>query len=705
MPNDKLNGARVASAQIAQDWLSLGVLTVPIWPGQKKPKGSSWQKLRVTEKSIPDYFKSGDNVGGLWGSPSGWIVDVDLDDEFAADVAEFLMPRTITFGRQSRPETHLLYICKGSKTAKWKGPNKEMLVELRSTGSQTVLPPSIHPDKERYIVDDWNGDEFTVIPRIKLMTLLDELAAAALFARIYPDDGSRHDYVHAMAGAMLYSKTKPEDVRRICKAIIYACQNKEDDVKQRIRTVENTIQKHKEGERINGWPTLKDWASQKELQLMRKWISHKDFSEELPEEKIKPTSAVRGLPKFDEKLLDVPGLVGDIVKWSSKETYLEQPSFDLATALMCVALATTNNYEVDSWDTPLQPYFMLLAPTAAGKGASLDRVYDFAKQIKLEDYVYQHFQSYHAMMDKLSETPNIVCWLWDEAARHLRTARSASSQDFQIISHLISLYGRANKFVPGVPGRKNPIPPLDNPFLMLFATAQPTRLVESISTADLATGFVNRFILFDAGDAVPRRNPQRGHVFPVRIKKQAKDIMKHEPRGDRTKILFEDAETFAIFDDFAEQCRQRIKSSESNEVWGRANQNALIVAGIVAVGVNHKKPRINAGIAAWAIRLISWSIESWAMRVEDLTTTTFRETHSKKIEQLIRNPKGLINRRTRATQKAFLNKGLVPKSVLTSKCRGLNSRDIEDILDQLITIGLIGTQEQDDGTVVYWPKR
>ncbi|WP_455363565.1 bifunctional DNA primase/polymerase [[Eubacterium] cellulosolvens] len=702
----KNNGARVASEQIAKDWLELGVKPVPIWPGQKKPKGTSWQKLRVTPRTIADHFKSGDNVGGLWGSPSNWIVDVDLDDEYAADVAEFLMPRTITFGRTSRPDTHLLYICKGAKTQKWRrGKNRDQtIVELRSTGSQTVLPPSVHPDNERYEVNDWNSEEFTAIPRLKLLHLLDELAAAALFARYYPEDGSRHDYVHAMAGAMLYSKLKPEDVRRVCKAIIWACSHKEDDVNQRLRTVENTIQKHKEGERINGWPTLKDWVEAKDIQLMRKWITHRDFSEEIPKDTVVvPTH--RGMPDFDLKLLEVPGLVGDIVKWSSKETYLEQPSFDLATALMCVALASCNHYEVDNWDTPLQPYFMLLAPTAAGKGASLDRVFEFAKQIKLQDYVYQHFQSYHAMMDRLSESPHIVCWLWDEAARHLRTARSASSQDFQIISHLISLYGRANKYVPGVPGRKNPIPPLDNPFLTLFATAQPTRLVESISTADLATGFVNRFILFDAGDKVPRRNPRRDHVFPSRIKQAAKAIVSHEPRGGRTRILFDDAQTFALFDDFAEQCRIRIKSSEQNEVWGRANQNALLVAGIVAVGVDPKKPKITAEIAAWAIRLVSWSIESWAQRVEDLSTSTFRETHSKKVEMLIRNPKGLITRRTRANQKALLSKGLVPKSVLTSKLRALSSRDIEDILDQLITIGLVGTNEQEDGTVVYWPKR
>ncbi len=707
MQRKKAKGvARVNSQQVARDWLDLGIKPVPIRPRMKKPRGDSWQKLRLTKATIPDYFQENDNVGGLWGKPSGWVIDVDLDDEHAADVAEFLLPRTVVYGRKSRPETHFLYICKGVKTHKWKGPNKEMLVEIRSTGSQSVLPPSVHPDKERYHVDDWNDEEFTAIPRLKLMRYIDEVSAGALFARHYPEDGSRHDYVHAMTGALLWSKVKPEDVRRIAKAIVYAVQHDDDDPKQRLRTIENTIEHHRKGNRIAGWPMLRDWIPNKDIQLMRRWITHKDFDEELPDLTITSTEPPSQVStKFDTSLLNVPGLVGDLVKWSAKQTYLEQAPFDLATALMCTALASANHYEVDNWSTPLQPYFMLLAPTAAGKGASLDRVFDFAKQVKLDPYVYQGFQSYHALMDELANPPNMVCWLWDEAARHLRTARSASSQDFQIVSHLISLYGRANKHVPGSPGRKNPIPPLDNPFLTLFATAQPSALVEAISSADIASGFVNRFILFDSGDGVPERNPARDHIFPSKIKKTAKLLTSHEPRGGRTTIRFENTETFAIFDDFAENCRRRIKIEDSNAIWGRANQNALLVAGIVAVGVSPKRPVIDSDTAKWAVKLISWTVESWANRVEELSTSTFREVHSKKIENLIRNPQSLINGRTRAAQKALLQRGLVPKSVLTSKCRSLNSRDIDDILEQLLTIGLIGTTEQEDNTTVYWPKK
>ena len=705
MPRKKTNG-KMNSEAAALDWLELGIKPIPIWPGQKKPRGTSWQKLRLTANTLSDYFHDGDNIGGLWGRPSGWIVDVDLDDDHAADLAEFLLPKTFTFGRASRPETHYLYHCKGVKTAKWIDTNKKAIVELRSTGAQTVLPPSIHPDKERYITDDRNDEEFTSMSRIKLMKYLNEIAAGALFMRNYPEGGGRHDYVHAMTGALLYSKWKGPEARRFCRAIVHAVGPVEDDPKQRLRTIDNTIEHHKQGHRVQGWKTLKEFVDPKEVQLMRRWLDSKDSEASPTPEKLTILTPGRAT-NFDRKLLQVPGLVGDLIKWSAKHSYIHQPPFDLATALMCTALATCNHYEVDNWQTPLQPYFMLLAPTAQGKGASLERVFDFATKAGIGDYVFSHFQSYHSMMDQLAESPNMVCWLWDEAARHLKSARNPSSMDFQILSHLISLYGRANKFVPGVAGRKNPIPALDNPFLTLFATAQPQQLIEAAGDEDnIATGFVNRFLLFDSGDELPNRNTQRSSIFPSALKKASKALTSHVPKGGRTTIRFAGTEAFTLMDDYAETSRKRLGAGSSGHVYGRAAQNALIVAGIVSVGVNPKRPQITAEIASWALKLVSWSVETWLARIDEMSSGTFREKYSKKVESMIRNPKDLVTKRTRPRQLDLLKKGLVPKSVLTLKLRSLNGREIEDILEQLLVMGLIGMTERDeDGITVYWPKR
>src|SRR5690606_17944947 len=129
------------------------------------------------------------------------------------------------------------------------------------------------------------------------------------------------------------------------------------------------------------------------------------------------------------------------------------------------------------WATPLQPYFMLLAPTAGGKGSALDSVYQFSAYAKLGDCVFQGFQSYYALLDKLGESPNMACWLWDEAARRLKSTRNPSSFDYQVVTWLLALYGRANSVVPAFPGRKTEIPSLERPWLALFAAAQPEQLI------------------------------------------------------------------------------------------------------------------------------------------------------------------------------------------------------------------------------------
>ena len=142
------------------------------------------------------------------------------------------------------------------------------------------------------------------------------------------------------------------------------------------------------------------------------------------------------------------------------------------------------------------------------------------------------------------------------------------------------------------------------------------------------------------------------------------------------------------------------------QIYGRAAQNALIVAGIVAVGVSPNRPKIDAQTASWAIKLVTWSVESWLARIDEMSSGTFREKYSKKVESMIRNPKSLITKRTRPKQIEMLNKGLVPRSVLTLKTRSLNSRELDDILEQLLVMGLIGMTEDDDtGAVTYWPKR
>lgn len=688
----------------ARSWLELGIRTVPIAPGSKRPSGGDgWNKLRISEKSLEKHFRAGDNVGGLWGEPSGWIVDVDLDWDEAARFAEHYLPETFIYGRRSRPNTHYLYRVKGAvnlsrllpKNKKDPDPDNEgKIIEIRSTGSQSVLPPSMHPDNERYEIN--HDIEFTSITKAELERRVDRVAAAAVLLRNFPSSGGRHDYIHALTGGLMWSGWSEEDTVEFMDAFLKAIDDEEPG--DRKLTVKNTIQHFKKGDRIAGWKTLQTFLPSEIVTTLRTWLTPPKKLQKAP--KLLEGEVHVVIPRLDPVLSEAPGMVGDVARWATKRSYLVQPGFDIAVGLMCTALASCNKYIVQGWSTPLQPYFMLLAPTAGGKGSALDSVYDFASKVKLGGVVFQGFQSYYSLLDKLAEPPNMACWLWDEAARRLKATRNSASFDYQIITWLLALYGRANAQVPALPGRKTEVPALARPWLGLMAAAQPDQLIESVSVSDLAMGLINRFILFDSGDAAPKANLERTDVFPSSINEKCKIMKELDPKRFPMEIVFEDARVWSKFRDFDEEARRHAASEGDNEVWGRANQNALITAGIVAVGINPKKPVISDSTAEWAIGLARWGIECWSARIGETQARTFRERESKTVERYIRSPAKYANRAP-AKYREFMKRGLMPYSVLQKLCRHLQSREFGEILEQLVDAQLIGAGEESE-IECYW---
>lgn len=708
----KIPSRKIDSAKVARSWLDLGIQPVPIKRRTKKPKdGKGWNTLKVTRETIPRFFSPGDNVGGLWGKPSGWIIDVDLDWDEASLAAPRLFPETFVYGRRNRPGSHYLFRVDGVSGSKrydsGKGDNakRSVIAEIRSTGAQSVLPPSIHPDGDRYEIN--HDVEIKTLTVKNLEQLVNQVSAAALFSRYYPHGGGRHDYIHAITGALLWEGWDEDKTRKFSRAILDAVDNKEDDRKQRERTIENTITHFREGNRIAGWRTLSQWLHGEDLKLIKSWLkATKQY--EVVQKGFKPKFKLKEQESVQE-LIQVPGIVGEIAAWSSRRAYLKQPMFDLSVGLMCTALLTMNRYVVDGWDTPLQPYFMLLAPTAGGKESALESVYQFARKLGLGEYAFQGFQSYHALLDKLAAPPNVSVLLWDEAARKMRSAnRSQGGQDFQIMTWLLQLYGRANSSSPGIPGRHNAIQAIDQPFFLTMAASQPQQMLEAITDSDIAQGFPNRFILFDSGDRVPESNLQRTNVFPSRFEEFQKTVKglgtPTNGSGPFRKIKFDSMSTWNRFRDFDHESRTAAFQSDVSGLHGRANQNSLIVAGLVAVGINPKNPVITESIADWAMKLVRWSTEHWKRRVEESSSRTIVEQRSKTVERYIRHVREFAYR-AKADKKAskLMTEGLLPRSMLTRLCRHITARDLDDVINQLVVADLIATGEVND-TEVFWCK-
>ncbi len=136
----------VAIGYARRQW---SVIPIPI--RQKKPILAGWEQLRLLERDLSRYFHNqSQNIGVLLGEPSNRLIDVDLDHSLALEVAgTYLPPTDSIFGRASKRRSHRLYYSSEPvSTRQWRLPTRQMIVELRSTGAQTVFPESVHESGE-----------------------------------------------------------------------------------------------------------------------------------------------------------------------------------------------------------------------------------------------------------------------------------------------------------------------------------------------------------------------------------------------------------------------------------------------------------------------------------------------------------------------------------------------------------------------------
>ena len=212
----------------------------------KGPTGEGWQQRRLSETAIITAFAPSDNIGLLLGEPSGWLVDVDLDSPEAIALAPEFLPRTgMTGGRTGKPYSHYWYIAPTLLTKKYQyrtDTGSAILLEIRSTGGQTVVPPSAHPNGGHYF---WHTEDAPLqIDVSRLCQSTSKLAIASLLARHWPGPGARHDAALPIAGVFAHADWPEEEAARLvflaAKAAGHATpQDREEVVKTTYRRKRN----------------------------------------------------------------------------------------------------------------------------------------------------------------------------------------------------------------------------------------------------------------------------------------------------------------------------------------------------------------------------------------------------------------------------------------------------------------------------------
>jgi hypothetical protein len=277
------------SRLVAKDLLAKGVRVYPVVSGQKAPKGKNWQLSRLVDSDIDELFGPGSNILRLNGEPSSWQVDVDADTPEAAAAAKVLLPHTAwVHGHPENPESHYTFICIGAETMQLVHPIrqadaegkkcKKMLVEIRSTGSGTIMPGSRHPNGQFYCFYK-DGKPSEAMPpdeepaTLKGVDLMQKVKWIATIALLAPEwgEGSRQAMTLHLSGGLLHGGMTPEDVAEFIRALCIVAGDEE--VEKRVQAVHGTAEKFAAGENVTGFTSLSEFIMEKAILIqVKKWL-------------------------------------------------------------------------------------------------------------------------------------------------------------------------------------------------------------------------------------------------------------------------------------------------------------------------------------------------------------------------------------------------------------------------------------------------
>lgn len=249
-------------------YISWGWSVIPIPRGEKGPRVPNWQKTVFAEEA----FGPDDNIGVRLGDVSGHLVDVDLDCQCAVALAPSFLPDTgLIFGRPGKPQSHYFYIVDDVKPFVYKNIDGSTLLEVRSNGQQTVLPPSMHPSGEQLFF----AHERTA-NKLENAGFADGhkmLATSVLVAMHWPPNGAttpQHDLAGYIAGFLAARGLSPKAVEVIIeRAATWA---KDDNVKDRARVARETVERFGDGSKpIAGGPKIAEILGEPFLKRLSEW--------------------------------------------------------------------------------------------------------------------------------------------------------------------------------------------------------------------------------------------------------------------------------------------------------------------------------------------------------------------------------------------------------------------------------------------------
>ena len=207
---------------------------------QKVPVHNGWQ---TNTKSFDEVWNAHQanrsNIGLVLGNTSG-VMDIDCDSLEAVALMHHLADGYLGHFKRSHDSAHHLFLCEGGgKTVRLAHPDGGVIVELRGDGSQTMVPPSTHPDGQQLSIKDWHP-EASHHQYDSLYQLVHRVGALALLMREW-HVGSRHQLSLSFAGLCQSLGISYDDAYKMVQLLCHVTHDDEENA--RLNNVKLTFQR------------------------------------------------------------------------------------------------------------------------------------------------------------------------------------------------------------------------------------------------------------------------------------------------------------------------------------------------------------------------------------------------------------------------------------------------------------------------------
>lgn len=378
--------------------------------------------------------------------------------------------------------------------------------------------------------------------------------------------------------------------------------------------------------------------------------------------------------KFPIDPLALSGVIGDTVRWICGSAIKPQPELALLNTLAALGAVFGRRYATE-WDTRTNLYIVGLSATGSGKEHSRKQVKKLMVAAGLQDYLAgDGIRSGAGMLRGIEKHPAQILHL-DEIGMLLKgiTDERAPAHAREISKNLTELFTSSSSVFHGGNYASADVKPIiiDHPNLCIYGTSTRDKYTEALSRSAIASGELNRFLIFE-GRKVVRQDDPRMHDPDVKLVGEWSTFADHYAEGQgnlqgvgssavaapkpivvRWETVMERLRLLGHREDELAEAHEPVDAAG---VWTRYREQIIKIAMVFAIARNPIVPIIEHDDLDIAEALVDWSCRYVTKMALEHVADSQVERETNKVLQLLREANGEWITRTELTRRLNMKK-------------------------------------------------